>query len=246
MLTRKQVLVTLAAGAVGVAAFVTVMVVLAPQLLTAGSGDGDGRPPYAAPAPLPPLSTAPTLPGTAGMPDADWVATTSAATGIPERALAAYAGAALQEAQLSPECGIGWNTLAAIGKVESDHGRHDGSSVAANGTVTPAIYGVPIGDDTDKGAVDGTAKNDRAAGPMQFTPESWASWATDANGDGTLDIQNLDDSAMSAANYLCRASGELVTQPGWRAAIAAYNSAPSYAVAVASAANKYAKAAADD
>lgn len=249
VLSRKQVLLTLAAGVVAVGVFATVMVVLTPtvaQLLTAGAGSSQGKPPYAAPAPLPPLSTAPTLPGTAGLPDADWVAETSAATGIPEHALAAYAGAAMLKAQLTPECGIGWNTLAAIGKVESDHGRHDGSSVAADGKVTPPIYGVAIGDDTDKGAVDGTAKNDRAAGPMQFTPESWANWATDANGDGVSDIQNIDDAAMSTANYLCRVSGELVTQSGWRAAIAGYNSAPSYAVAVASAANQYAKAAAGD
>ena len=45
---------------------------------------------------------------------------------------------------------------------------------------------------------------------------------------------------MATANYLCRASGDMSTEKGWRAGIAAYNSAASYIAAVASAADEYA------
>ena len=66
--------------------------------------------------------------------DADWAERTAAATGIPVRALVAYAGAALFKAEQLPECAISWSTLAAVGRVESDHGRHGRSSLDDAGT----------------------------------------------------------------------------------------------------------------
>ncbi len=239
MLSRNQTLGTMAIGLIAIAVFVAIVALLAPRV-----APEPAQKPFAAPAAPPVLATAALLPGTAGRPDDAWVRRIAAATGIPARALAAYAGAAVAKHDQMPQCGIGWNTLAAIGKVESDHGRHGGSRIGADGTVTPPIYGVRIGTDTDAGAVDGTAAFDRAAGPMQFIPEAWNNWATDANGDGIADVQNIDDAAMATANYLCRVSSAMTTPEGWRAAIAGYNSAPSYAVAVASAANGYATAAA--
>src|SRR4051794_32184627 len=56
------------------------------------------------------------------MADKAWLAETADATGIPERALQAYAGAVVAMQLLLPECRLGWNTLAAIGYVESRHG----------------------------------------------------------------------------------------------------------------------------
>ena len=170
-------------------------------------------------------------------------------TGIPERALRAYAGAAIMKANTSARCGLSWNTLAAIGATESDHGRHDGSAVGDDGTVAPAIYGIALDGvttvavaDSDAGEFDGDATVDRAVGPMQLIPQTWRNWHTDGNADGIEDPQNLDDSVMAAANYLCRASTALDTEGGWRAAVTAYNDSAEYLAAVAYTAVSYAEA----
>jgi hypothetical protein len=178
--------------------------------------------------------------------DDAWLAQTSAATGIPARALAAYASAHLTVEAEDPSCGIGWNTLAGIGAIESDHGRHGGSSVGADGWVTPRILGVPLnGDgvmaihDTDGGAWDGDTVWDRAVGPMQFIPETWSYWGADGNGDGVADPNHIDDAALGAARYLC-ASGEMTTVEGWREAVFSYNHLEVYVDDVAAVANDYA------
>ena len=49
--------------------------------------------------------------------DAGWVIRTAGQTGIPERALRAYVAAAVTVNAGAPVCGIGWNTLAAVGSV---------------------------------------------------------------------------------------------------------------------------------
>ena len=59
----------------------------------------------------------------------------------------------------------------------------------------------------------------------------WLSWAAFAGTGGRA--------TLAAANYLCRASGDMTTEAGWRAGIAAYNSADSYLRAVALAADNY-------
>ncbi|MGO1319503.1 MAG: hypothetical protein ACTMIK_04545 [Galactobacter sp.] len=66
--------------------------------------------------------TAPVGVNVADLADATWVRQVSQQANIPERALASYAGASLRVQQLRPQCGLGWNTLAAIGNVESHHG----------------------------------------------------------------------------------------------------------------------------
>jgi len=201
-----------------------------------------------APAAEPPvLAATATAPGVAGLVDADWLATTAERTGIPARALAAYAGVALAKASAMPSCGLSWNTLAAIGFAESRHGSHDGSSLGVDGTVTPGIFGVALagGDtehvaDSDGGTIDGDAEYDRAVGPMQLIPQTWRNWHVDANADGVEDPQNIDDATLATANYLCRASGDMTTESGWRAGIAAYNGAESYIRTVAAAGVDYA------
>lgn len=192
--------------------------------------------------------------GVAGLVDPVWLAETAEATGIPTRALAAYAGAALWKAATMPECALSWNTIAAIGAVESDHGRHDGSTVGEDGTVAPPIYGVTLSGgegvehipDSDAGTIDGDADYDRAVGPFQLIPQTWRNWHTDGNGDGVEDPQNIDDAAMATANYLCRAASGagvwLDTEAGWRIAIASFNSPPVYLDSVATYAVDYAHA----
>jgi membrane-bound lytic murein transglycosylase B len=201
-----------------------------------------------APPASPPIAAATPGAGISGLVDADWLASTSAATGIPERALSAYAGAALAKAGAMPECGLSWNTIAGIGATESDHGRHGGSSVGPDGTVAPPIYGVPLAGgegvehipDSDGGTLDGDAEFDRAVGPFQLIPQTWRNWHTDGSGDGVEDPHNIDDAAMATANYLCRVSIHIDTEAGWIAAVSGFNSPQSYRDTVARHAVRYA------
>ncbi|GGH50647.1 lytic transglycosylase domain-containing protein [Microbacterium album] len=180
--------------------------------------------------------------------DRVWVAELSARTGIPFRPLRAYTGAAAHLAVERPECGLGWNTLAAIGRVESAHGTIGGSWIDADGDAVVPIIGIALDGtasevirDTDGGALDGDSVWDRAVGPMQFIPSTWAEWGADGNGDGMADPQNIDDAALSAARYLCEAGGDLTVPSRWIAAIAAYNDTIEYNLQVAEAANHYAR-----
>jgi membrane-bound lytic murein transglycosylase B len=228
-----------------------ILVFLAPRvpgMPGAGPVAEEPAPTWAPPAP-PPLAAASPGTGIGGLVDADWLASTSAATGIPERALAAYAGAALAKAASMPDCGLAWNTIAGIGATESDHGRHGSSSVGADGVVTPPIYGPPLdgGDgvehipDSDGGAIDGDATIDRASGPFQLIPQTWRNWHTDGSGDGVENPQNIQDAAMATANYLCRVSIHIDTEAGWIAAVSGFNSPQSYRDTVARYATRYAE-----
>ena len=199
------------------------------------------------PAQLPARAATPAVPGVSGLVDPTWLSDTAASTGIPARALAAYAGVALTKNDQMPGCGLGWNTLAAIGWAESRHGTHGGSSIQPDGTTFPPIIGVALDGgstdvvtDTDDGAIDGDPEHDRAVGPMQLIPQTWRNWHNDANGDGAEDPQNIDDAVTSTAAYLCRAGTDMATEDGWRTAITSYNNATAYITKVADAATAYA------
>ena len=202
---------------------------------------------FAAQSPPPPRASAPTQPGYVGLIDPDWAQRTAVATGIPILAVLAYGGAAIRSEEAFPGCSLGWNTIAAIGLVESDHGRYGGAEVGADFRAVPEIFGVVLdgGDtlnipDSDGGAVDGIVDYDRAVGPMQLIPQTWASFPSDGNGDGVPDPHNLSDAAIAGANHMCRAvAGDMSTPDGWREGIAAYNTALTYAGKVADAANRY-------
>lgn len=178
----------------------------------------------------------------------EWAVPISEATGIPVTALEAYGNAAEIQRQQYPECGITWTTLAGIAGVESKHGRHRGASISPNGDVAPPIRGVALDGtkgnweikDTDGGRYDGDDEYDRAMGPFQFIPETWARYGVDANGDGKADPDNIDDAALSAARYLCASSGgDMTTQAGWEKAILTYNQSRPYLIRVRNHANAY-------
>ncbi len=68
--------------------------------------------------------------------------------------------------------GEDWYILAAVGKVESDHGANLGPSSAG------------------------------AMGPMQFLPSTWETSGVDGNGDGVANIMDPEDAIPAAARYL--------------------------------------------
>lgn len=180
---------------------------------------------------------------------ADWAAGLATKLDIPQRALQAYAyaHAALQEAQ--PGCQLTWVTLAGIGRIESDHGRYGGATLGPDGRPSSPIIGVPLDgtagnraiSDTDGGGLDGDNRLDRAVGPMQFIPSTWARWASDGDGDGLGDPQDIDDAAVAAGRYLCANNRDLATGPGWSRAILSYNNSQVYLLNVFSNAERYAR-----
>lgn len=180
--------------------------------------------------------------------DPDWLARTAESGAIPARAMAAYAGAALATAETHPGCRLGWNTLAAIGYVESEHGTIGGSAIAADGIASPPIIGKALDGgkgvarvpDTDEGVLDHDTTWDRAVGPMQLIPATWAAHARDGNRDGIADLHNIDDAALTGAAYLCDTGGDLTIAQNWISAISAYNPGATYNKAVVDAARRYA------
>jgi membrane-bound lytic murein transglycosylase B len=155
---------------------------------------------------------------------------------VPEAALRAYRNAEKVMAKTDPDCQISWTLLAAIGRVESNHGRFGGSQLGADGVSRPEIRGPELnGDgafaaivDTDDGALDRDKVWDRAVGQMQFLPETWRSVARDADGDGTMNPDDIDDSALGSAVYLCGAGGSLADEAGMSRAAFRYNHSDYY------------------
>ncbi|GGY91814.1 lytic transglycosylase [Streptomyces nitrosporeus] len=177
---------------------------------------------------LPPLTT-PGPPGTStGIP-----ATGSTQSGIPATVLDAYKKAEREVAGTDPACRLPWQLLAAIGKVESGQAR--GGKVTADGTTLSPILGPALNGqgfalirDTDDGAYDGDSTHDRAVGPMQFIPSTWATWGQDGNGDGREDPNNIYDAALAAGRYLCAGDRDLALAADLDRAVLSYNHSQEY------------------
>jgi cell wall-associated NlpC family hydrolase len=153
------------------------------------------------------------LAGLVGGGDTGLVPTAQALARIPPTYLAAYQ-------QAAAGCpGLPWTVLAAIGEVESDHGR---------------LYapGVTRG-----------ANAAGAAGPMQLgigtgaAGDAFWRFATDGNHDGAASPYDPADAIPTAAAYLCQALGD--HQGDLRAAVLAYNHAAWYADRVLALAASY-------
>ncbi len=118
---------------------------------------------------------------------------------IPAPYLRAYqAGAA--------DYGLAWEYVAAIGKIETDHGRS-----------------------TAVGVTSGVNFAGCCAGPMQFYVQgagggTWGAYAVDGNHDGRKNVYDFHDAIPTAAKYL-KASG---APKDWDKAIFAYNHASWY------------------
>lgn len=150
----------------------------------------------------------------------------SADADIPANYLIAYQRAAAK-------AGLDWTILAAIGKVECDHGRSLLTGCSPAGSVNRA----------------------GASGPMQFLASTWRAnatlgsspppgpptasdsqgYASDANGDGIADIWSIDDAALAAARLLSANGAPL----NYQQAIFAYNHSGAYVSRVLRIAESY-------
>jgi membrane-bound lytic murein transglycosylase B len=168
--------------------------------------------------------------------NAQQVVSTASASGIPAVALAAYQRAATVIDAADRNCHMPWQLVAAIGRVESDHGRANGNVLTDKGMAEPGIYGPALDGrhgtsvirDTDAGQYDQDAKYDRAVGPMQFIPSTWAIVGVDADNDGQRNPQDIYDAALASAVYLCSGPDDLSTTSGQRSAVFRYNHSQRY------------------
>jgi uncharacterized protein YkwD len=113
--------------------------------------------------------------------------------------------------QAAEDYGLDWAILAAIGKIETDHGRLDAPGVTSGENFAGA------------------------GGPMQFLASTWANVGVDGNGDGVKDRYDPEDAIPSAANYL-KLSG---APQDYHSAILAYNHAEWYYQDVVAQADEY-------
>jgi membrane-bound lytic murein transglycosylase B len=161
---------------------------------------------------------------------------------VPDVAHDAYRRASAASATVGPACDVEWEVLAGIAQVESRHGRIDARhDLSPLGDVLPPIRGRPLDGragtqtipDTDGGELDGDATWDRAMGPLQFIPTTWAELGRDGNGDGVADPDNLYDAALTAVAHLClREPGDYAQPTQLRRALIAYNASGRYADSV--------------
>jgi membrane-bound lytic murein transglycosylase B len=98
---------------------------------------------------------------------------TASALGMVQARMAPAAYLALYRAASATCPGMPWTLLAAVGQVESGHGRNNGPSSAG------------------------------AVGPMQFMPRTFAAYAVDGDHDGVTSPWSPADAVFTAAHYLC-------------------------------------------
>lgn len=169
------------------------------------------------------------------------------ADGIPAVALTAYRRSEATLGQVDPGCHLPWSLVAAIGRVESNHGRSGGAALLPNGLSEPPILG-PLLDgqgfalvpDTDHGRYDGNTTYDRAVGPMQFLPATWVRVGVDADHDQQADPFDINDAATAAGSYLCADGRDLASAAGLEQAVFSYNHSTSYVALVIATAQAYA------
>ncbi len=182
-----------------------------------------------------------------GSSSAQSVVASASPSGIPAAALAAYQRAEAVINSADQGCQVPWQLIAAIGRVESDHGRYAGNVLDDNGLAQPGIYGVPLNGktntqkitDTDAGQLDNDTTFDRAVGPMQFIPSTWAVVGVDGDSDGKRNPQDIDDAALATGVYLCSGDEDLSGEAGQRASVYRYNHSNDYVDLVLSIMNAY-------
>src|SRR3954468_16379110 len=143
----------------------------------------------------------------------------AAASDLAKRTIPAEYAALYQRAGAA--YGVPWPVLAAIGAIESDHGRS-----------------------TAPGVQTGVNAFGCCAGPMQFNvtdgpPSTWQTYRVDGDADGDTDPYDPADAIASAARYLrvlLAGTGGDIDR-----AVFGYNHAPAYVEAVLAQARAYAR-----
>ncbi|GAB7068931.1 lytic murein transglycosylase [Mycolicibacterium hodleri] len=203
---------------------------ITPLAAVARTGDDAGVVVVAAPRPPTPFRFAM---ANISAPPPPIVVSSAGSLRIPAVALSAYRNAERMMASAYPGCGVSWNLLAGIGRIESVHangGATDPQGNPVQGIFGPALDGSLAGNEVIVQAVQaGRVTYARAMGPMQFLPGTWARYASDGNGDGKADIQNLYDASLGAARYLCSGNLNLRDRSQVLSAILRYNNSMAYA-----------------
>jgi hypothetical protein len=111
----------------------------------------------------------------------------------------------------------------------------NGGATDASGSSVRPIYGPSLDGSLPGNEVIELSRNSnrvtyaRAIGPMQFLPGTWSRYASDGNGDGKADVQNVFDASLAAARYLCSGGLNLRDQSQVMTAILRYNNSMAYA-----------------
>jgi hypothetical protein len=175
--------------------------ILTPVLLAGAVAASPERPsapisvaaPSAPPRPAPvPAAAAPAL-----------LAAPVAGLRIPATALSAYRKAEKIMAIADPDCGVSWNLLAGIGRIESKPANTEPSAVRTVSTRTPA--------------------------PKKAPSATWLRFAADGDGDGKSDPQNPFDAALATARHLCSSGMDFRNQAQALTALMRYHDSMPFA-----------------
>lgn len=134
---------------------------------------------------------------------------------IPPIALSAYRKAEQTMAAAAPGCGVSWSLLAGIGRIEAPRGAN------IRQTDAPAWHASMRGNAGGRPA--------QAMGPMKLLPGTWSRFASDGDGDGKSDPQNLSDAALTTARYLCSGGLNLRDEAQAVTAVLRYNNSMVFA-----------------
>jgi len=121
---------------------------------------------------------------------------------IPAKAMSAYRAAERTMADAAPDCGISWNLLAGIGRIEPAPNSGDATAVRAIYARTPG----------------GKAPS-----------ATWSRFASDGDGDGKSDPMNPFDATLATARHLCSSGLDLRNPSQVLTALLRYNNSLAFA-----------------
>jgi hypothetical protein len=177
------------------------MAILTPVLLAGAVAASPERPSVDVPvAAAPPAAPAPQA--VAPRP----LAEPAAGLRVPAKAMSAYRKAEQTMATAAPGCGISWNLLAGIGRIET----------ATAGGAATAVHSVYA----------------RPTAPTKFASATWSRFAADGDGDGKSDPKNPFDATLATAKHLCSGGQNFRNQSQALKALLRYNDSMAFAANV--------------